>query len=55
MLVCFGRKNNDFFLKAAIQFDFAVSDPDWGRTSNLLLRRQLLYPLSYGTMKGVQR
>lgn len=25
-------------------------DPDWGRTSNRWLRRQVLYPLSYGTI-----
>lgn len=25
-----------------------IGDPGWIRTSDLLLRRQLLYPLSYG-------
>ena len=30
-------------------------DSDWDRTNNLLLRRQLLYPLSYGAIVGMTR
>ena len=32
-----------------ITSDHYLSDPDWIRTNDLLLRRQLLYPLSYQT------